>query len=426
LCLTQRQAGEFGTIQPFLTYIGDVVKVSRSTKVIRPSPDRVSGTIRISAGLTEPSQPIPRQYHRRGSEGQGPLGLIERNGVWGIMRTARWKPLPADVLGAARELAEQLRLLVDEGGLTLRRLAADDDVPYDVTTLRRFLSGRTLPPRRLVEVIADRCDGDREQLLSTLDRAVAAQQAGLPWAAAETAPGPRRRLRDRPAPIVAAFAGLVVAAGAAVAAVRLGDDPPAEADAGAVARSAPVVPPTAAGPVSGRAPAPRSTAARAAPAPAPARRPHRGYQPAPRQTRGNLIRNGTFTGTTMSWWPVSDVRISADGNRLRADVGGGSQESWQRIVSAASFPLRSGRTYVLTFDAAAGGADITDRVTVQADYPPYPKAISRRIELTTSTWRFSYRFTAGFSTERAALNLELGGHPGDHTIWLDNVSLIPA
>jgi hypothetical protein len=343
------------------------------------------------------------------------------------MKTSRWEPLPAGVLGAARELTEQLRLLVDGGGLTLRRLAADDDVPYDVTTLRRFLSGRTLPPRRLVEVIADRCDGDREQLLSTLDRAVAAQEAGLPWAA-ETATAPRRRrLRDRPAPVIAVVAGLAVAAGAVVAAavVRLGDDPSAD-DAGTVARSAPpAVPPPSAGPASSRAPAPAPTAARAVPTPPPARRPSRGYQPAPQQTRGNLIRNGAFTGTAMSWWPVSDVRIRAEGNRLRADVGGGGPESWHRILSTASFPLRSGRAYVLTFDAAAG-AGITDRVTVQADYPPFTKAISRRIELTTSTWRFTYRFTAGFTTDRAALNFELGGHRDDHTIWLDNVSLVPA
>ncbi|HEY7489014.1 MAG TPA: carbohydrate binding domain-containing protein [Streptosporangiaceae bacterium] len=321
------------------------------------------------------------------------------------MKTSRWKPLPADVMGAARELAGQLRLLMDRAGLSPRQLAADGNVPYDVTALQRFLSGRVLPPRQLVEVIAARCGGDREQLLSTLDRAVVARDAGLPWAAGTTS-RPRRSLRDRPKLIVAAFIGFIVVTNAVTAAVvvRLTDRSSSE-DAGGAARTAPPDPPQSAG------------------VPTPARLPLRGTPPAP--TKASLIRNGGFTGTTMSWWPVSDVRITADADRLRADVGGGSRERWDRIVSAASFPLRNGRTYTLTFDAAAD-ADITDQVTVELDDQPYTEALSRKVKLTTSMRRFSYRFTANVALDQAALNFELGGHPNDHTVWLDNVTLIPA
>jgi hypothetical protein len=336
------------------------------------------------------------------------------------MGTSRWKPLPDDVMGAARELAVQLRRLVDDEGLTLRQLAADDNVPHNVTMLRRFFSGRVLPPRQLVEVIADRCGGNREQLLSTLDRAVVATDAGLPWAA-EAAPRPRRSLRDRPAFVIGILAGLFVGTNALTAAVivRLSDRP-ASASAGAGSRSAPPIRQPSSKPTSSRAHTPTAT-----PAPSSIKRPSRGYRAAPQDTSGNMIRNGTFTGTVESWWPVSDVRIKADANRLRSDVAGGSTQPWDRIVSPAGFPLQSGRTYTLTFDAAAD-ADISDRVTVELDYPPYTEAISRRIDLTTSMLRFSYRFTTRLTTEQAALNFELGGHTGDHTIWLDNVTLVPS
>lgn len=343
------------------------------------------------------------------------------------MRTARWKPLPTDIMGAARELATQLRHLVDREGLTLRRLAADDQIPYDVATLRRFFSGQELPPGRLVEVIAERCGGDREQLLSTLARAVTAREAGFPWAAgsagtaARTAgtagTAPRRSLRGRPGWVIAAVAGLVVATNAVTAAVVAGlsDGSSPQRAAAATESASP-----------SRRPARRSAAAEeTTPTSAATRRPTRGYQAATREPSGNLIRNGTFTGTVKSWWPVSDVRISQDADRLRADVRGGSTESWGRIVSATSFPLAAGRRYILSFDAAAD-ADIADRVTVQLDYQPYTAALGRGIELSTLMRRFSYEFTGNVTTEQAAVNFELGGHPGDHTIWLDNVTLDPA
>jgi hypothetical protein len=340
------------------------------------------------------------------------------------MRAARWKPLPADIMGASRELATRLRLLVDRAGLTLRQLAADDRVPHDVATLRRFFSGRELPPRELIEVIIERCGGDREQLLSTLDRATAAREAGFPWAAgtagvAGTA-APRRSLRRRPGWVIAAIAGIVVVTNALTAAVivRLTDRP--SSASAAAAESAPRTPPTPS-----RPPTPSSAAARETSTPPPTKRPPRGYRPASREPGGNLIRNGAFTGTVTSWWPVSDVRLRADADRLRADARGGSTESWGRIVSAAAFPLQTGRTYALTFDASAG-ADIVDRVTVQLDYQPYTAALARDIELTTLVRRFSYRFTANVTTERATLNFELGGHSSDHTIWLDNVALVAA
>jgi carbohydrate binding protein with CBM4/9 domain/helix-turn-helix protein len=334
------------------------------------------------------------------------------------MRNSRWQPLPDDVMGAARELATQSRLLMDRAGLTLRQLAADDRVSHDVSTLRGFLSGRPLPPREVVEVIAERCGGDREQLLSTLHRAVVARDAGLPWAAAETAPRPRRSFpRGRTTLITAALVGLVVGTNVLTALVVRLTDRSSPNNAAAAARSGP---PSSSGSASSRTPGP---GARTQGTPSATRPPSRGRQPVPQQTRGNLIRNGTFTDTTMSWWPVSDVRISSDADRLRADVRDGGSQPSDRIVSAASFPLRSGRTYTLGFDAAAS-ADITDRVTIQLDSQPYTAVLSHEIGLTTSMRHFSYQFTANITTNQAALNFELGDHDGDHSFWLDNVTLV--
>jgi Carbohydrate binding domain len=334
------------------------------------------------------------------------------------MRTTRWKPLPDDVMGATRELAEQLRHLVDRAGLNLRQLAADDHIPYGVPTLRQFFSGEVLPPHQLVGAIADRCGGDRALLLSTLDRAIAARNAGLPWAAIEIAPRPRRTLRDRPGLIIAACAAFVVVAIVLSVVVALGLTGKSSPD-GAQAQPAPSTGPT----IRSHTPSP-SKVSTPPPTPAPTKRPSRGYDAVEQKSSGNLIRNGTFTGTTTSWWPVSEVRLSGDADRLRADVRGGSTEPWHRIVSAASFPLQYGRTYTLSFDASAS-TGITDQVTVQHDYEPYTQVISRKIALTTSPRHFSYRFTANLNTDEAALNFELGAHPTDHTIWLDNVTLTP-
>lgn len=157
-------------------------------------------------------------------------GTDEDEGVGGVVETSHWGPLPPEVTGPARELAEQLRSLLDGAGWSLRRLAADDEVPYGLTTLHRYFAGRTLPPPQLLDVIAGRCGGDAEELRRLRDRArqvrIGARADDARTARpAETATRERRAksarkswlfLRDRPmlaaaAPVALGVVALVLA-----------------------------------------------------------------------------------------------------------------------------------------------------------------------------------------------------------------------
>lgn len=87
------------------------------------------------------------------------------------MDRPHWKPLPADLRDATSELARYLRSMLDRNGLSLRKLAADEEVHYSLTTLHRYFSGRALPPWRLTERVSRRCGGDPREAFELYERA---------------------------------------------------------------------------------------------------------------------------------------------------------------------------------------------------------------------------------------------------------------
>lgn len=424
------------------------------------------------------------------------------------MGASHWKPLSPEVTGAARELAELLRSELDREGWTLRRLAAEDDVPYSLTTLHRFFSGQTLPPRLLLKVISRKCGGDLGQLQNAYDRAreaADAQRARGPVRPAAAAPrrqgeGRGAALRripriswsvpriswhvprlpgkwpparpgigtlsvaERPLLASAAFAVSTVAvlmlATALIVGVGGGEDigstPVVGAGSPTPAQNPSQTPELTPGstpePSTGRTPKsqpstrkassekPEKKATRATkgvsdrrperePEQAPKKPPEKKPKPAPPRPRprpqiagDELIRNGTFSGTTAHWWTKA-VSMGLDRNRLRVGVPGGSGERADKMVGYSIFPLRSGASYRLSFDVSADSA-MSIEVTVQHEYAPYPRALTRHISAGRSMRRHTYSFTSDVTSDRGVITVQVGGHSRDHVVWLDNVSLV--
>ncbi|WP_157357433.1 helix-turn-helix domain-containing protein [Amycolatopsis nigrescens] len=93
------------------------------------------------------------------------------------MSRAHWKPLADDLPHANRELAARLRALLDRRGLSLRQLAADEDVHHSLTALHRFFAGQAVPRRQLLELLSRRCDGDLYELYELRERALRGSSA---------------------------------------------------------------------------------------------------------------------------------------------------------------------------------------------------------------------------------------------------------
>jgi Carbohydrate binding domain len=320
------------------------------------------------------------------------------------MATSHWKPLSDDLPGAARDLAERMRVLLDDKGLSLRRLAEDAEVPYSVSTLHRFFSGQARPPRWLLEVIARRCEGDLHELYRLAEVAeqvtersetqpspnVAGGETRLVLARHFPADAPsepetmsRRQSTGRglSGPVLLALAGfaLLSVIGAVMVALNVTGEPRPAAQA----RQSPTV---------------RSTLG------------------------GELIRNGHFSDTTKPWWPDGGVRIKHDDQRLRAEIKAGGTEPWDAQIGYSGLWLRKGHAYVLAFHASSQ-RDVTIRISVQLEGPPYTAALLRGVTLNTSTRRYSYPFTSPLTTTHATVNFQFGGQNKNHVALLDNVSL---
>jgi hypothetical protein len=297
---------------------------------------------------------------------------------------------------AARELAEQLRALLDENGVSLRQLAAADDVHYSLTSLHRFFSGRALPPQQLVEVLGRRYGGDgatRERLRRLYERASAAEaaeatevieatEAGAPPAAGAPAPSPhspatpaavgRRRLLI-PAALVLLAGGL---AGAGVAA--------------------------AGGLLDG---SPREGGERA---------------------EAELLRGGAFDGDDPHpWWQHGEVKIRVRQGALRIDVRGGTSQPWDAMVGHSGVKLREGAGYTLRFTASASMvADML--VTVlreQQAAQPLVEARTWPVSLGPASQDFAFAFDSPLSTEFGQVTFRFGGGQESFTAFLDDISL---
>jgi Carbohydrate binding domain len=302
------------------------------------------------------------------------------------MRGSRWKPLPASLPSPAREFAQRLRASLDRSGLSLRRLAADDEVHYSVTALHRFFSGQALPPRQLVDVLAKRC-GDADGLHELYERARVAVGEAAPGtpdsgaAARDRRPAPRRgRLRRLVLRHRMNLVGTVLFAAGVI--VGIAFDP--------------------------------EVFNRQEPNPAVASSGAAGVQ---------LVRNGSFATTVQPWWETSGIRLEIRQSQLWAHVPGGTPDVWLRIIGHSGIRLTAGQHYTLSFDAAAC-EERKGRVTVQMEFEPHEEALGNPISLNTRWQHMSFGFTSPISTDRGTVQFHLGGHPNDCWFRFDNVSLV--
>ncbi|AOP49125.1 helix-turn-helix domain-containing protein [Streptomyces lydicus] len=147
---------------------------------------------------------------------------------------SHWRPLPDTLDTDAQHLAEELRVLKEQTGLSLDGLARK--TPYSRSAWHRYLNGEKLPPRSAVEALGQVAGADRERLLAVYDAAYRARTAPVAEPAepaeAPTAPvaaeraGRARRTRLnagvlRTAGSLVALTALVATMGAAASLVDL-------------------------------------------------------------------------------------------------------------------------------------------------------------------------------------------------------------
>jgi transcriptional regulator with XRE-family HTH domain len=97
---------------------------------------------------------------------------------------ARWRPLPGTLDPASRLLAEQLRTLKEQTGLSLDGLARR--TPYSRSAWHRYLNGEKPPPRGCIESLSAVAGEDPEPLLELYADAQLARTATLPEPTADS------------------------------------------------------------------------------------------------------------------------------------------------------------------------------------------------------------------------------------------------
>ncbi|MGP3966315.1 carbohydrate binding domain-containing protein [Streptomyces sp. 6N223] len=331
------------------------------------------------------------------------------------MRSGHWRPLPEKLPAAARELAEHLRTMLDESGISLRQLAGTKDVHYSLTSLHRFFAGRALPPRQLVELLGSRYgrdDAARERLMLLYERAAASASASDSTpapAAAEQAerqePPEHEKAREKerepePEPPPAApepeppspagtgrrrliipgalvlLAGTLAGAGAAVGTGLLGG--------------------------SSREPGEPSDV--------------------------ELLRNGGFdTGRVHPWWPHGEVEPRIQQGALRVGVRGGTEQPWDAMVGHSGVGLREGVSYTLRFTAWASVAAEMFVTVLREEQPRQPLVEVRTwpVHLGTAPQKFSFGFESILTSDFGQVTFRFGGGKDSFTAFLDDVSLTP-
>jgi hypothetical protein len=287
--------------------------------------------------------------------------------------------LPEELPIAARELAEQLRAMLDANDVSLRQLANAVDVHYGLTSLHRFFSGRALPPEQFVELLARRYGGDEgagERLQRLYERAAASDSVEPdpepePDLAPVAAHHSRRRLLI-PAALVLLTGG-IAGAGAAWGAGLIGGS----SGEGEV------------------------------------------------ETGGEMLRNGGFDGNRYEpWWPHGGVDIRTKHGALSIEVHGGTEMPWDAMVGYSGVSLRTDMRYTLRFTASANVVADAD-VTVLRERP---LAEIRRwpMPLEPGLREFSFSFQPALSTDYGQVTFRFGGGDESYTAFIDNVSLTPA
>jgi endoglucanase len=142
---------------------------------------------------------------------------------------------------------------------------------------------------------------------------------------------------------------------------------------------------------------------------------------APSRT-GELVKNGFFkNGTAAPWWETSSVSSLVSQGRLEATITNGGSNPWDAIVGQSGLPVFAGSSYTLTLKAWASVATST-RLVFQQDGPPYAGYFVTTLPLSTVPKTFTFTFTGSVNDPAATLQFQMGGQ-GEHTVYLDNLSL---
>lgn len=145
----------------------------------------------------------------------------------------------------------------------------------------------------------------------------------------------------------------------------------------------------------------------------------------------NLVDNGDFEKGKMRWTfqahdPASakfdiDSKTSISGKRTaKFSIGGGGSEGWH-VELFNLFPMKQGKTYMLSFKAKAA-ADRTINVLIQQNNSPYAPYQEEKFDLTTEVQTYTFFWTAEVSDQNTRVNLGMGGYSVD--VWLDDVEVL--
>lgn len=126
-----------------------------------------------------------------------------------------------------------------------------------------------------------------------------------------------------------------------------------------------------------------------------------------------------------SWW-VNEARaaaLSTDGRQFRADVTAGTSRPGDVIIVKSDIALVQGRSYALSFAAAADRAT-TIRVRVQDSRPPaYQDSYDREVSVDQNTCLHRYQFVAKKTSAHSELTFQVGGRPHDFRLEVRDTSL---
>ncbi|URN94960.1 MAG: carbohydrate binding domain-containing protein [Candidatus Pristimantibacillus lignocellulolyticus] len=153
----------------------------------------------------------------------------------------------------------------------------------------------------------------------------------------------------------------------------------------------------------------------------------------------DLIVNGSFQENSNDWelfkmdWvqtdPVKNSVMEVEDGQLKVNLGGPGTEPWHVQLKQPGIPMQSGKVYRLYFEAASDvSRDIVALVqhdgTHDGNWATY---LENQMELTPEMTEFEYYFVMPADEFSAVLQFsmgKIGSIEGEHTVTLDNISLI--
>jgi len=137
----------------------------------------------------------------------------------------------------------------------------------------------------------------------------------------------------------------------------------------------------------------------------------------------NLVKNGTFVGTT-NWTIQNDATratVTATGGTATINITAVGSNPWEPQLVQAPIPLYLGTKYILSFEASASAARTID-VMLQMSSGQYTTYFSQSVNLTTTMTKFEYEFEMTFASDETA---QLAFNVGQSTqnVQLKNVQL---